>query len=97
MLICIDQPRLDSKVTPKSTTWLTRCILFNNGKLYFEEAFFERQKIMSLVLLVLITSLFYLATIVGHGQIQFQWICHNVEVPKVWCRQRIYQFYYEKK
>ena len=34
------QPRLDSKVTPKSTTWLTRCILFSSGKLYFEEAFF---------------------------------------------------------
>ena len=31
LLIWIDQPRLDSKVTPKSTTWLTRCILFNSG------------------------------------------------------------------
>ena len=55
----MDQPRLDSKVTPKSTTWLTRSILFSRDKLYFEEAFFERQKIISLVLLVLITSLLF--------------------------------------
>ena len=55
----MDQPRLNSKVTPESKTWLTRCILFSSGKLYFEEVFFEGQKIISLVLLVLITSLLF--------------------------------------
>ena len=49
---------------------------FNNGKLYFAAAFFECQKIIPLVLLVL--PAYYLATIVGHGQIHFQWRCHIV-------------------